>query len=188
MFCSSVSIIDFEQVNCLLGYISPFVKYCIPANIYLFKVNNRRRCEICSKLTVKTPERRQWHRSVFIVTLNIFHTFFSVFIVDFEQVSVSWHSIYVKLFRWLLDLIYSWYSVWVMLLFIVSKKNENDVKIVKFLFFLWCCLSRLEPKGEWISFFVQCESNKRISFLLAVGNSSVWRMTATFGLITMLKQ
>ena len=34
----------------------------IPANIYLFKVNNRntrKRFEICSKLTIKTPERRQ---------------------------------------------------------------------------------------------------------------------------------
>ena len=34
-----------------------------PAGIYLFKVNNRNtrtRCEICSKLTIKTPERRQW--------------------------------------------------------------------------------------------------------------------------------
>ena len=32
-----------------------------PAGIYLFKVNNRNtrtRCEICSKLTIKTPERR----------------------------------------------------------------------------------------------------------------------------------
>ena len=32
------------------------------ANIYLRKVNNRntkKRCEICSKLTIKTPERRQ---------------------------------------------------------------------------------------------------------------------------------
>ena len=31
-----------------------------PANIYLLKVNNsntRKRCEICSKLTIKTPER-----------------------------------------------------------------------------------------------------------------------------------
>ena len=31
----------------------------IPANIYLFKVNNinnRKRSEICSKLTIKTPE------------------------------------------------------------------------------------------------------------------------------------
>ena len=33
-----------------------------PANIYLFKVNNRnsrKRCEICSKLLIKTIERRQ---------------------------------------------------------------------------------------------------------------------------------
>ena len=34
-----------------------------PVGIYMFKINNRntrRRCEICSKLTIKTPERRQW--------------------------------------------------------------------------------------------------------------------------------
>ena len=34
-----------------------------PAGIYLLKVNNRNTrtwCEICSKLTIKTPERRQW--------------------------------------------------------------------------------------------------------------------------------
>ena len=34
-----------------------------PAGIYLFKINNentRTMCEICSKLTIKTPERRQW--------------------------------------------------------------------------------------------------------------------------------
>ena len=33
-----------------------------PANIYLFKINNRnarKRCKICSKLIIKTPERRQ---------------------------------------------------------------------------------------------------------------------------------
>ena len=32
-----------------------------PANIYLFKFNKRntrKRCEICSKLTIKTPEQR----------------------------------------------------------------------------------------------------------------------------------
>ena len=37
----------------------------------MFKVNTRNtrtRWEICSKLTINTPERRQWHRScVFIV-------------------------------------------------------------------------------------------------------------------------
>ena len=51
-----------------------------PAHIYLFKINNgniRTMCEMCSKLTIKTPEWRHWHRSgVFIVTLNRFHTLF----------------------------------------------------------------------------------------------------------------
>ena len=34
----------------------------IPFNIYLFKFNNRntrKMCENCSKMTIKTPERRQ---------------------------------------------------------------------------------------------------------------------------------
>ena len=47
------------------------------ANIYLFKVNNkntRKRCEICSKLIIKTAERRR--SGVFIVDFKIFHTFF----------------------------------------------------------------------------------------------------------------
>ena len=48
-----------------------------PAFIYLLKVDNRNtrtRCEICSKLTIKIPERRQWRRS-------------GVFIVNFEHIS-----------------------------------------------------------------------------------------------------
>ena len=35
---------------------------------YTFRVNNRNtrtRCKICSKLTVKTPERRQWRPVAF---------------------------------------------------------------------------------------------------------------------------
>ena len=46
-----------------------------PANMYLFKVNNRnsrKRCEISLKLTIKTP-------GVSVVS-----------VVDFEQVNVSW--------------------------------------------------------------------------------------------------
>ena len=47
---------------------------CIPAGNYMFNVNNRNnraRCEICSKLTIKTPERRNWCRSgVFIVNVE----------------------------------------------------------------------------------------------------------------------
>ena len=48
-----------------------------PVGIYLLKVNNRNtrtRSAICSKLTIKTPERRQWSRS-------------GVFIVNFEHIS-----------------------------------------------------------------------------------------------------
>ena len=49
----------------------------ILVNIHLFKVNNRntrKRCEMCSKLTIKTPERRQWLRC-------------GVFVVNFEYIS-----------------------------------------------------------------------------------------------------
>ena len=48
-------------------------------------------CETCSKLTIKTPERRQRRRSgVFIVNFeHIFTPFPSFFIVDFEQVNVN---------------------------------------------------------------------------------------------------
>ena len=43
----------------------------------MFKVNKRNtrtRCEICSKLTIKIPERRQWRRS-------------GIIIVNFEHIS-----------------------------------------------------------------------------------------------------
>ena len=39
-------------------------EYAAPVSIYLFKVSNRntrKRCEICSKLTIKTPERGHWN-------------------------------------------------------------------------------------------------------------------------------
>ena len=47
-----------------------------PAAIYLLNFNNRNsraRCEICSELTIKTPEQRHWCRS-------------GVFIVNFEHI------------------------------------------------------------------------------------------------------
>ena len=54
-----------------------------PACIYLLKVNNRNsrtRCVISSKLTIKTPERRQWRLS-------------GIFIVEFEHVIASWEDL-----------------------------------------------------------------------------------------------
>ena len=61
-----------------------------PANIYLFKVNNkntRKSCEICSKLTTKTLEWRLTSSGVF--TVNFEHIF-SVSIAHFRQVDISW--------------------------------------------------------------------------------------------------
>ena len=48
-----------------------FLKRHYPGNIYLFKVNNRttrKRCEICSKLTIKTPGWRQWFNDVVLMS------------------------------------------------------------------------------------------------------------------------
>ena len=47
----------------LCGNHTKFLIKDFPAGIYLLKVNNRNirtRCEICSKLTIKTPERSFW--------------------------------------------------------------------------------------------------------------------------------
>ena len=53
------------------------------AGIYFFKLSNGNTislCETCSKLTITTPERRQWHRSGhFIVTFEKISHIFLVF-------------------------------------------------------------------------------------------------------------
>ena len=51
------------------------------------KRNTKNRCEICSKLTIRIPERRsQWRRSgVFFVNFELIsYLFAGIFIVDFE--------------------------------------------------------------------------------------------------------
>ena len=55
-----------------------------PAGNYMFKVNNRNtrtRCEICSKLAIKIPERRQ---------RPYFTPCSSVSIVNFQHVNAGW--------------------------------------------------------------------------------------------------
>ena len=59
------------------------------ANIHLFKVNNKNtweRCEVSSKLTIKTPEQSQWRGIVW----TYFTHFSSISIVEFEQVNINW--------------------------------------------------------------------------------------------------
>ena len=63
--------------NTVTQGVSTKFKSSIPIRNYMFKVNNRNtrtRCEICSKLTMKTPEQRYWHHS-------------GVFIVNFDHIS-----------------------------------------------------------------------------------------------------
>ena len=69
-------IIKFQTMN-LVAMNAKFNVLTSSAGNYMFKVNNRKntrtRCEICSKLIIKTPERRQWRRS-------------GVLIVNFEHI------------------------------------------------------------------------------------------------------
>ena len=65
------------------------------ANIYRFKVNNRntrKRWEMYSKLTIKTPERHHWRRfGVFIVNFEHISHFLLVFLsLTFDQIHVTW--------------------------------------------------------------------------------------------------
>ena len=65
--------------SCLHLVFSLYVfSLAFPANIYLSEinhVNNKSICNICSKLTIKTPEWRHWRRSgIFIViSQNVSH-------------------------------------------------------------------------------------------------------------------
>ena len=69
----------------------------------MYKVNtrnSRKRCGICSKLTIKTPERCNWRRSgVFIVSFEHYFTLFPwASIIDFKPVNFSWVSFGLKSF------------------------------------------------------------------------------------------
>ena len=77
--------------NLLKYHILTYESRYIPANIYLLKVNSRntRRCEKCNDKNTRTTSLNVV--LVFLLlTLNIFHFFSSVSIVDFEQVIASW--------------------------------------------------------------------------------------------------
>ena len=70
-----------------------------PVGIYLLKVNHRNtraRCEICSKLTIKTSERRHWRRSgVFIVNFEHISPCSNISIVNFENIFAGREDLFV---------------------------------------------------------------------------------------------
>ena len=83
------------------------VEAACPFSIYLFKDSNgktRTMCEICLKVTIRTPERRHWCCSgVFIINFeHILHIALYFSIVDFEQVIASWRraNSTVRLIYW----------------------------------------------------------------------------------------
>ena len=58
-----------------------------PASIYSLKVYNRNtitKCKICSKLTIKTPERCQWGRSG-VFTVNFEHIYHLVLVLTLKM-------------------------------------------------------------------------------------------------------
>ena len=72
---------------------TPITRNTIAANIYLIEVNNRdtrKRCEICSKLTIKTSKRHHWRR--FCQLWTYLKPFSGVSIIDVycRQVNVGW--------------------------------------------------------------------------------------------------
>ena len=75
-----------------------FQSQTFPANIYLFKLCSRKRCEICPNLTMKIPKQCQWLQLIFscwcfyCYLWTYFTPFSSLSIVDFGQVNVSWVS------------------------------------------------------------------------------------------------
>ena len=88
---------NFEYLQVGMSRYVIGLNWSIPVGSYIFKVNSRSigtRCEICSKLTIKTAKR---HHCVvlmsLLLTLNIFHTLSSVSIVNFEQVNAGWDTI-----------------------------------------------------------------------------------------------
>ena len=71
--------------------------FTYPVDIYVLKVNNRStrtRCEICSKLTIKTPERRNG-KAQFTHSFGRITPCSSASIVNFEQV-IAHYAVLVR--------------------------------------------------------------------------------------------
>ena len=86
-------ICDNKRENCIRHTAATLVLF--PAGNYMFKVNNRNtraRCEICSKLTINIPERRQrlW---------TYFTRCSSVSIVNFEHVNTGLEDVLSDTFK-----------------------------------------------------------------------------------------
>ena len=76
----------------LLKHIIQLIFDCLKSTIETLE-------KVCSKLTVKTPERRHWRRSgIFIVNFNhISHFFLEFLLLTLNKLNVSWEAI---IYQW----------------------------------------------------------------------------------------
>ena len=89
------STIKTQERRQYLRYLNNVMRVFDQPNIFLLKVNNRntrKRCEICSKLTIKTPERHYWHRSgVFIANVeHISHLVLVFLLLTLKMSLLAW--------------------------------------------------------------------------------------------------
>ena len=66
--------------------------------MFKFNRNTKLRCEICSKVAIKTPERRQ--QCLYYSLWTYFTPCFSISVVNCEQVNSGWASVYFWYWHW----------------------------------------------------------------------------------------
>ena len=93
-FCNKLIFDIWQATKYVSGWYPAAWQSYFPVGIYLLKVNNnntRTRCEICSKLTIKTAERRLasfW--CLYYQLWTYFTPCSSVSVVNFEYVNTNW--------------------------------------------------------------------------------------------------
>ena len=96
--CDKVEISILRPAYELVNLCSLNLTYIVPDAQLAFTCSKltteilEQKCEICSKLTIMPPKRRQWHCfGGFILNFeHISHLFSSVSIVNFEHVITGW--------------------------------------------------------------------------------------------------
>ena len=86
----------------------------IPVGIYLLKVNKRNtrtKCEICSKLTLKTPKQCHWRPyGVFIVNFEYFSHLVQVFLLLILNMQLLTGIRQHKLLMYSYSIVFNWTS------------------------------------------------------------------------------
>ena len=131
----------------------------IPAGNYTFKVNNRNtrtECEICPKLTIKTPE---WRQGFYCQLWTYFTLCSSVSIVNFEHVNAGWKVIVLYYYLgsragFFVDLLFNLSALYFMTTWF-SSKDSFTLPFLTFDFNLTLSLAK--------SYFTKSTNNKLVN-------------------------